>query len=188
MTYTIKRYPVHLIDVVRAANGTRITVRPTLPQDAELHRLFFRSLSAKSRYCRFMTRLAELPEALAERFTNIDYSNHLALIAEVFVGGHEIMIGEARYIADERDRTTCEFAIAVADDWQGSGIARALIERLEREAAASGFRHMVGDALISNEAMLRFARRACFTVTPNLEDATQARLQKRLGPPQAIAA
>ena len=31
-----------------------------------------------------MTRLSELPETLAERFTSIDYRSHLALLAEVF--------------------------------------------------------------------------------------------------------
>ena len=33
----------------------------------------------------------------------IDYRNHLALLAEVFQGGRETMIGEARYVVDERD-------------------------------------------------------------------------------------
>ena len=36
MTYSLPRYPVHLIDVVRVADGSRVTIRPTLPQDAEL--------------------------------------------------------------------------------------------------------------------------------------------------------
>ena len=49
MTYHLPRYPVHLIDVVRVADGSRVTIRPTLPQDADLQMLFFRSLSAKSR-------------------------------------------------------------------------------------------------------------------------------------------
>ena len=84
VTYTIARYPVHLIDVVHLADGSRVTIRPTLPQDVELQRTFFRSLSAESRYCRFMTRLNELPETLAERFTSIDYRAHVALLAEVF--------------------------------------------------------------------------------------------------------
>jgi hypothetical protein len=47
MTYTIARYPVHLIDVARIANGRRVTIRPTLPQDLELQREFFHSLSAE---------------------------------------------------------------------------------------------------------------------------------------------
>ena len=85
--YVIPRYPVHLIDVVRVVDGSRVTIRPTLPQDAELQREFFRRLSAGSRYSRFMTRLNELPEALVERFASIDYRSHLALLAEVFDEG-----------------------------------------------------------------------------------------------------
>ena len=65
MTYAIHRYPTHLIDVVRLAKGSRVTIRPTLPQDAELQREFFLCLSAKSRYYRFMTGFNELPEASA---------------------------------------------------------------------------------------------------------------------------
>jgi hypothetical protein len=40
ITCTFQRYPVHLIDVVRLGNGSRITVRPALPQDADLQREF----------------------------------------------------------------------------------------------------------------------------------------------------
>jgi acetyltransferase len=182
--YTIGKYPVHLIDVVRVAGGSRVTIRPTLPQDAELQRTFFRSLSAEARYHRFMTRLNELPESLAERFTSIDYRAHVALLAEVFdESGHETMIGEARYVVDERDPTTCEFAVAVADDWQASGIARALLERLERQAAASGIRRMVADTLITNRAMQRLATRAGYTVRASREDAAVARLEKALTGP-----
>jgi hypothetical protein len=65
VTYTIPRYPVHLIDVVQVADGSRVTIRPTLPQDTKLQREFFHTLSAKSRYSRFMTHLNELPDALA---------------------------------------------------------------------------------------------------------------------------
>jgi len=137
MTYTIYRYPVHLIDVVELADGSRVTIRPTLPQDLELQRQFFRTLSAENRYRRFMTPVNDLPETLVERLASIDYRSHLALLAEVFEDGRETMIGEARYVVDAADPATCEFAIAVADDWQARGIARALLGRLERQAAAS---------------------------------------------------
>jgi len=43
--YTIPHYPVHLIDIVPAANGRRVTIRPMLPQDFGLQREFFHSLS-----------------------------------------------------------------------------------------------------------------------------------------------
>ena len=103
MTYTIPRYPVHLLDVVRLVDGSRITIRPTLPQDLELQREFFRSLSTEGRYRRFMGSLNELPEPMAQRFISSDYRSHLALLAEVFEDGREIMIGEARYVVDEYD-------------------------------------------------------------------------------------
>ena len=174
---------MHLIDVVQAADGSRVTIRPTLPQDMELQRDFFRSLSTQGRYSRFMTRLNELPESLAARFASIDYHNHLALLAEVFEDGRETMIGEARYVVDMRDPQTCEFAIAVADNWQASGIARALLDRLERHAALSGIRSMVADTLLTNRAMIGLARRLGYAVRPSREDPELARLEKHLDPP-----
>jgi acetyltransferase len=178
--YTIPRYPVHLIDVVRLDNGSRATIRPTLPQDLDAQRAFFRALSPEARYRRFMTRLDELPDDLAARFASIDYQKHLALLAEVYQGSHQTMIGEARYVADACNTDTCEFAIAIADDWRGLGIARALLDRLEREAHAHGLRRMIGDTLAVNRAMIAFAARTGFSVGLNREDATLARLEKRL--------
>ena len=180
MTYIIPRYPVHLIDVMRFPGGSRVTIRPTLPQDVELQRAFFRRLSADGRYCRFMTGLNELPETLAERFACIDYRNHVALLAEVFEDGRETMIGEARYVVDERDPETCEFAIAVADDWQAHGIARAMLERLERQAASTGIRRMVADTLVTNKAMIQLAGRTGYVVRANRTDASLVRLEKVL--------
>lgn len=184
MTYAIPRYPVHLIDVVRLAKAGRVTIRPVLPQDAELQREFFRSLSGEARYRRFMTRMDELPETLVESFSRLDYCNHLALLAEVFKDGCEIMVGEVRYVLDGRDPTACEFAIAVADSWHGSGLARLLLDRLERQAVQSGVRCMLADTLVCNRAMLALARRAGYAVTANPQDATLARLEKRLPPPE----
>jgi acetyltransferase len=46
-----------------------------------------------------------------------------------------------------------EFAIAVADDWQGVGLGRELMQRLSRHAARRGVRRLVGDVLPGNRAM-----------------------------------
>ena len=121
MAYAIPRYPMHLIDVVYAA-ATRVVIRPMLPQDTGLQRDFFRGLSAQSRYGRFMTQVSA-PEALIESLIAVDYVRHLALLAVTIEDGREVMIGEARYVVDARDASTCELAIAVADAWQARGIA-----------------------------------------------------------------
>jgi len=182
VTYTIARYPVHLIDIVPAANGRRVTIRPMLPQDFELQREFFHSLSPMARYARFMAAFNELPDAVAARLSKIDYSSHLALLAEIFEGRQQTMIGEARYVIEEHDPTSCEFAIAVADDWQGHGIGNALLARLEREAAASGIRRMLADTLYDNKPMRALAARNGYAVTMNHEDARLVRLEKKLRP------
>ena len=55
-----------------------------------------------------MTSFNELPDGVAERLGKIDYSRHLALLAEVFEDRNETMVGEARYVIDEHDPATCE--------------------------------------------------------------------------------
>jgi acetyltransferase len=181
MTYTIPRYPVHLIDFI-SAKGRRVTIRPMLPQDFKLQREFFRSLSASVRYSRFMAAFNELPDGVAERLGKVDYSSHLALLAEVVKDRSETMVGEARYVIDEHDSATCEFAIAVADNWQACGIGRALLTRLEREAAASGIRRMIADTLYDNKAMRGLAASSGYAVRANREDARLVKLEKQLSP------
>ena len=36
MSYTIERYPTRLIEQFALADGRRVTLRPVLPQDAEM--------------------------------------------------------------------------------------------------------------------------------------------------------
>ena len=58
-----------------------------------------------------------------QRFTQVDYADHLALVAEVFVDGRETVIAEARYVR-RADPTVAEFAVSVAEAWQGKRLAQ----------------------------------------------------------------
>jgi acetyltransferase len=179
MAHAVPRYPMHLVDVVYGADATRVVIRPMLPQDAGLQRDFFRGLSAESRYGRFMTQVSA-PEALIESLTAVDYVRHMALLAVAIEHGREVMIGEARYVVDARDASICELAVAVADAWQARGIGRALLERLQRQAALSGIRCMAAETLVGNRRMIALARSAGFAVRACREDASLAILEKRL--------
>jgi acetyltransferase len=163
MLYQIHRYPADLIDVVPLAGGRRVVVRPVLPQDEDLTSQFFGDLPARARYDRFMSPMRNLPPELVKRFTNIDYCNHLALVAEVFVEAREIVVAEARY-ARGKDRSVAEFAVSVADEWQGQGLASLLLAKLLSHAAGNGVRRMTGETLASNARMLHLARKAGFSV------------------------
>jgi hypothetical protein len=85
--------------------------------------LFVRDLSHKRRYCSLMTRLGDLFDAMAERFTSINYIGRGAVVAEMFIYGRATMIGDARYIVDACDAAACEVAVDVAEDLQAMWLA-----------------------------------------------------------------
>lgn len=122
---------------------------------------FVRHLSEDSRYFRFMGSLRELPSQKLKFFTEIDYDRHMAFVATIEQDGVEVEIGVARYVATET-HSCCEFAIAVDDAWQGSGVAGLLMISLENSARDHGFTTMEGIVLASNHKMLKFARQLGF--------------------------
>jgi acetyltransferase len=177
MLYQIHRYPAELIDVVSLAGGRRVVVRPVLPQDEDVTKAFFGNLPGPARYDRFMSPMRQLPPELVKRFTSIDYCDHLALVAEVFEDGREIVVAEARY-ALGKDRSTAEFAVSVAEDWQGRGLASLLLAKLLSRAAAVGVRRMTGETLATNAKMLHLARKAGFAIRPSGDSHSVMLLEK----------
>jgi RimJ/RimL family protein N-acetyltransferase len=182
MIYEIHRYPADLIDVVRLAGGERVVIRPVLPQDEDVTSAFFRNLSAPARYDRFMTSMRELPADLLRRFTQVDYASHLALVAEVFADGRETVVAEARYVR-RADPSVAEFAVSVAEPWQGKKLASLMLGKLACRAADEGVRRMVGETLATNARMLILARKAGFTTLPSPEVRGLMLLEKPLEAP-----
>lgn len=149
----IHPYPIHLVSDEQLNDGTDIIIRPIRPEDAEIEQEFIRSLSAESKYFRFMNSIHELSLEMLVRFTQIDYHNEMALVAiNPGVKGEE-EIGVARYMTNP-DKKTCEFAIVVSDKWQGKGIARLLMQKLIDIARNRGLEVMEGQVLANNYRML----------------------------------
>jgi acetyltransferase len=158
----IPRYPVELIDVVVLRERGRVIIRPVLSQDDAVTKAFFAAMSWNSRHNRFLRSFRELPEALLRQFTEVDYKTHVALMAEIFVDGQEIAIGEARYVTSP-DGKSAEFAVSIADEWQGCGLGSLLLARLIAAAKKAGIETVTGETLASNSAMLHLAQKAGFT-------------------------
>jgi acetyltransferase len=153
----IHPYPAELEGEMRLRDGTVVRVRPIRPEDAELELRFFQKLSARSRYHRFMQHLPELPPRMLARFTQLDYDRELALVA---LHNNEF-IAVGRY-APNPDGRTAEFALTVADEWQGKGVGRALLERLCAAARDAGYEALYGYVLADNHEMLELAHRLGF--------------------------
>jgi acetyltransferase len=153
----IHPYPVELESTLRVRDGRELRVRPIRPEDAAREKRFFDRLSERSRFQRFMQYMRELPPKLLARFTQLDYDRELALVAL----WQDEIVAVGRY-APRQDGVTAEFALAVADDWQGKGLGRALLERLVAAAREAGYQALYGYILEANRDMLDLAARLGF--------------------------
>ncbi len=136
-------------DVLRAKDGSEIKVRFVEPRDREELQNYIRSLSASSRYNRFLGALSELPKTELERFIHVGEADRFTVVATMLVDGFETIVGEARY-AFHADTSSVEFGLSIDDRWQGHGIGKALLNNLECRAASFGAERIFGDTLRSN--------------------------------------
>ena len=173
-------YPAHLIASWPLGIAHSITVRPIRPEDIDLETDFAHKLSKETRYNRFLGGGVRLTPELLEKFTRIDFSRDMALIASATIEGAETAIGVARY-ARLADDVICEFAITVADAWQGCGIGRKLLAMLVDSARGHGLRQIIGDVLATNTPMLHLARSQEFRIERHPEGAELRRVVLELG-------
>ena len=160
----IHPYPAGLSQSWHLADGMPVTVRPIRPEDAGIEQAFVRGLSERTRYFRFMQAVHELTPAMLVRFTQIDYDREMAFIAVVEdEPGNEQQVAVVRYTTNP-DQRSCEFALVVADKWQGLGIGTHMMQSLMQVARARGLRLMEGEVLSDNANMLALMRRLNFTI------------------------
>lgn len=167
------------------ADGRQAQVRPVRPSDASAERTFVETLSTDSRRRRFHGALAQLPMSLALAMTRIDFHRQVALVAEAPASdGAMRLVADARYVREEvaRDEggASAEFAIAVADDWQGQGLGRWLLGELAWHARLAGLTTLVGSVLLDNGPMLSLLERAGARFEHDREDARLVRAIVRL--------
>ena len=171
--------PARSPEVVRQVtlpNGHAVTIRPLHPEDAAIERDFVHDLSDQSRYLRFLHAIRELTPEMLVRFTQIDVAREVALIAVEATGQGAREVGVARCVTLP-DGSTCEFAIAVADEWQGSGLARELMQSLITAARDRGLAVMQGVRLRTNVRMGRLARSLGFESAMDDDDRTLIRMR-----------
>jgi acetyltransferase len=141
------RETLHLHD------GRRVLLRPAHHRDAPALQQFFAQLSPRARLMRFHGAVNRLPDSALSYLTTQVPQRHVALLALADTDdGRQQLLAESRYVVVGEGQA--EFAIAVADAWQGQGLGRALLRRLAIHARAGGLHTLVGSVLPGNEAML----------------------------------
>lgn len=184
MSILLPNAPAGAIDVLRLPSPS-ITVRAMGPADADRLQGHVRGLSRASRQNRFLGGVNELPAAELERMTGNGGGHVFGLFAEAVMRGETHVVGEAVY-AVQADRGLAEFALSVADAWQGRGVGQALIASMECRALLAGSLMLTGETLRTNEAMLALAAKSGFVVRRHPEEARLVRLEKVIGAFQGL--
>ena len=135
--------------------GHVVTLRPAHRSDAAALQAFFAGLSPRSRMLRFHGGVRQLPDAVLRAFSTQVPHQHVALVAMAQThDGLPHLVAEARYVVDAAAPRHAEFALTVADGWQGLGLGRALLQRLATHAESLGLEALEGSVMAGNEPML----------------------------------
>jgi acetyltransferase len=155
-----------------------VTLRPLRREDHEVEHAFVAALSPDTRHNRLLGGARRITREYIDSLIAVDYSRDMALAASVMLEGHETLIGVARYVRVGAD--ACEFALVIADAWQGRGIGRRMLAKLVAVARARGLKRIYGDVLSTNRAMLELVARLGFGRGRHPEDPTLTRVTLEL--------
>ncbi|HEY5889477.1 MAG TPA: GNAT family N-acetyltransferase [Acidimicrobiia bacterium] len=147
-------------------DGGVVRIRPIKPADSGLIVQFFETLGPESRYFRFFRIKNTLDPEEIEYFTNVDYTDRMALIAL-----HDgVMIGIASYDREGADKTHAEVAFSVADAHQGRGIGTKLLQLLTHHARSNGVDGFRAYVLPENRQMMRVFRNSGYEISRTIDD------------------
>ncbi len=171
-------YPARYEQIWPLRGGGEYTIRPIHPDDAQMLQDLVQNLSPESRYYRFVSSMTELPPSMLSRLTLIDYDREMALVAihrerkageDGEIVETERVVGVSRYITNP-DKSSCEFSLVVADDFNGKGLGSRLMLSIMEEARDKGLAEIEGLVLANNPGMLKLMKGLGFQIKPFAED------------------
>ena len=160
----ISPYPGQYQRKVKLKNGQEALLRPIRPEDEPLEAEMFTILSKETVYFRFFGYVPHVTHELLTRFTQIDYDREMAIIAEIreTPDGPPRMAGVVRLVGDAWNENA-EYAIVIADPWQGQGLGNQMTDYILEIARERGIRKVYGSVLSNNEGMIRIFKKKGFT-------------------------
>lgn len=130
-----RRYAAH----DKSRDGTFVRIRATRPDDRERLTEAFTRLSSDSIRARWHGMKSAMTAGEIAAETAIDPDVHMGLVATVWIGGSERIVGLASCFVDPwSEPRRAETAFTVLDEWQGRGIATLLFGHLVRLARRAG--------------------------------------------------
>ena len=139
-------------------DGSHVLIRPLRPQDREREKAFIENLSPATRHQRFLGEIKEVGEQLLNQLMDVGTPQRVAYVALVHDNGELREVGISRYAQVDEQPSHCEFAVTIADEWQGKGLGALLMQHLIDEARNNGFQQMYSVDSAANYSMRRLAK------------------------------
>jgi ribosomal protein S18 acetylase RimI-like enzyme len=145
--------PANYLAHERLTNGSGIEIRSLRPDDEADMLAAVGRTSPQSLQRRFFVVKRGFSEKERAFFMDIDFKNHVALVALAEEDGRTVIVGGGRYIVFEPGRA--EMAFVVVDEWQGRGIGSILLRHLIKIGSSAGLEELTAEVLPENAAMLK---------------------------------
>ncbi|WP_404310266.1 bifunctional acetate--CoA ligase family protein/GNAT family N-acetyltransferase [Neorhodopirellula lusitana] len=165
-------YPEQYTRVVPLSNSTEVTLRPIQPEDEPQWRAMLLECSEETIRMRFRYLLQGSNHELASRFCYTDYDRELAIIAELPLDSkseQRPIAGVGRLVADA-DHLVAEFAVLVADQYQGLRLGSILIDECLAICQQWGIERVTAEVDPRNRKMLQMFIKRGFSVDRSDED------------------
>ncbi len=139
-------------------DGRTVEIRAQSPEDREGMHAAIAQSSSGSLYRRFFAVRREFSEKETDYFLDIDFVNHVALVAVADDAGRPTIVGGGRYVIVGPGQA--EVAFAIIDAYQGQGIGSALMRHLAILGREAGLRQFIAEVLSENVPMLNVFERS----------------------------
>jgi RimJ/RimL family protein N-acetyltransferase len=148
-------------------DGRRVEIRALRPDDRAGLLAAVGRTSTQSLYRRFFAVRRGFTEQEIAFFTNVDFVDHVALVAVVEEDGQPMIVGGGRYVVVQPGRA--EVAFAVVDPYQGQGIGAAMMRHLAAIARGAGLQELIAEVLPENAAMIKVFEKSGLPVSTKRE-------------------
>jgi GNAT superfamily N-acetyltransferase len=139
-------------------DGRRIEIRAVRPDDQADMLAAVERTSAASLRRRFFAVKRFFTDKEISFFLNVDFVDHVALVAVLTEAGRTTIVGGGRYVLVRPG--TAEVAFAVVDEFQGQGVGAALMHHITAVARDAGLQELIAEVLPENSPMLKVFERS----------------------------
>jgi acetyltransferase len=170
----IRPYPKKYIEPYKLKNNKQIIIRPIKPEDEPLIIQFHYELSEESVYHRYLQPLELKHRITHERLIKIcflDYDREIAIVA--FDPEENKILGVGR-LSHHPYTKESEFAILIADQYQGLGLGKKLLSKLIEIGRKENRQIIYGIILKENTAMIKVCEKLGFLIEALDEDLVKA--------------